>query len=46
MNIKIMTRKVVSKCKQKRCKIQTTKIKIMTTRIVGSGYNKEGREGR
>ncbi len=45
INMRIMTKRVISnykKCKHKRCKTQTTRIKIITTKRVTSNDNQKG----
>ncbi len=41
--MRTMTKRVTNNYKHKICKIQTTKIKIMTIRKVNSNYNEERR---
>lgn len=49
INMKTTTKKVASnckRCKHKRCKTQTSKIKITMTKKFISSYNQKGRERR
>jgi hypothetical protein len=46
INMRIAIRRVVNSYKHKGCNMKTTKIKIMTTKRVGSNCNKERGKGR
>ncbi len=44
INMRTMIKRVANSCKHKRCKTQTTKIKIMMIRKVNSNYNEKRRK--
>ncbi len=46
INMRITTKKVKSSCKHKRCKIQTSKIKIMMMKMVVNICSQKGGQGK
>jgi hypothetical protein len=46
INTRIVTRRIANNYKHKRCKMKTTKIKIMTNKRVSNSCNEEKGKGK